>query len=464
MPNRTLLLASSAVAFRPDPSTLSGKVLFGYQAWQDTEGSCESLKIDEDWCHSPKYWNHWMNPTADGTWDQTYPAATNVHPDMWPDMSEYPEEAMHPTPGFHDRRTGEEKKLYSALSPGVRDVHFRWMQEYGIDGVFLQRFVQNVQCKKGDTSAKECAKHDYIANTTAASAEKYERVWGMMYDISGGDADIFNITMNDWEHLDEDLEITKTPGYLHHEGKPVISVWGFGFSDRPDQREEALYFINWLKARGMYVIGGVPTYWRTEEADSQAGWLPVYKALDCINPWLAGRFRSIEEFDTGICNETERGVPKGRCPGAPMFKEDKAYTDAAGLDYAPVVFPGFSWTNMHHNTTSLVPPAPRFSYAEEGVFNVIPRMGGRFWRHQADWWATNQSEPLFIYGAMFDEVDEGTAMYKMAATKADTPLEGRFLHLSIDGEDLPSDHYLSLAGNFTADWRRWRAEKASLVV
>ena len=67
-------------------------------------------------------------------------------------------------------------------------------------------------------------------------------------------------------------------------------------------------------------------------------------------------------------------------------------------------------------------------------------------RHQARWWTRNTThKPLFLYGAMWDEIDEGTSMVKMAADLEDTPLEGRFIHASIDGEKLPSDFYLQLA-------------------
>ena len=51
-----------------------------------------------------------------------------------------------------------------------------------------------------------------------------------------------------------------------------------------------------------------------------------------------------------------------------------------------------------------------------------------------------------IYGAMFDEVDEGTAMFKLAPTDAQLPAQGSFVPLNIDGEALPSDWYLRLAG------------------
>jgi hypothetical protein len=48
---------------------------------------------------------------------------------------------------------------------------------------------------------------------------------------------------------------------------------------------------------------------------------------------------------------------------------------------------------------------------------------------------------------MFDEVDEGTAMFKLVADKQGLPNEAQedLVYLNIDGENLRSDHYLWLA-------------------
>ena len=46
---------------------------------------------------------------------------------------------------------------------------------------------------------------------------------------------------------------------------------------------------------------------------------------------------------------------------------------------------------------------------------------------------------------MFDEVDEGTAMFKLAPTAAQLPAQGSFVPLNVDGVTLPSDWYLRLA-------------------
>jgi hypothetical protein len=47
---------------------------------------------------------------------------------------------------------------------------------------------------------------------------------------------------------------------------------------------------------------------------------------------------------------------------------------------------------------------------------------------------------------MFDEVNEDTAILKAAPSRADAPAQGYWLTLDADGDTLPNDWYLRLAG------------------
>lgn len=116
------------------------------------------------------------------------------------------------------------------------------------------------------------------------SAEKYNRKFFIMWDISGwdkfGDELIEDLDRN----LKENLDIFGSSAYARHNGKPVLSIWGFGFLDRPDNPTAALNIINELKKHGFYVIGGVPIEWRTSSGSSRPNYLHIYKAFDMIQP------------------------------------------------------------------------------------------------------------------------------------------------------------------------------------
>jgi hypothetical protein len=92
----------------------------------------------------------------------------------------------------------------------------------------------------------------------------------------------------------------------------------------------------------------------------------------------------------------------------------------------PVIFPGFSWHNLNG-----------------GTLNQIPRYGGTFyWRQVYDFIGAGCN---MLFGAMFDEMNEGTSMLKMAATTNQLPVGASLVPLNIDGYALPSDWYLQLA-------------------
>ena len=74
----------------------------------------------------------------------------------------------------------------------------------------------------------------------------------------------------------------------------------------------------------------------------------------------------------------------------------------------------------------------------DSPFNQIPRLGGEFlWRQYVEAKAAGATA---IYQAMFDEMDEGTAIFKCT----NNPPIGASQFLA--EPNLPSDHYLWLCG------------------
>jgi uncharacterized protein (TIGR03437 family) len=110
---------------------------------------------------------------------------------------------------------------------------------------------------------------------------------------------------------------------------------------------------------------------------------------------------------------------------------DLAATAANRQMYMPVIFPGFSWYNLNRGAAQ----------------NQIPRSGGSFLWRQA--YNARQAGAQMLKIAMFDEVNEATAMFKLAARQSDAPSQGYWLTLDADGFTLPSDWYLRLAGEIT---------------
>ena len=96
----------------------------------------------------------------------------------------------------------------------------------------------------------------------------------------------------------------------------------------------------------------------------------------------------------------------------------------------PVIFPGFSWKNL------------MAAHGTEAKLDQIPRLGGELLWRQAT--AAKRGGAKTIYIAMFDELNEGTAIMKAT----NNPPVGESAFLTYHG--LPSDHYLWLSGRIGA--------------
>jgi len=399
-----LLVTSVSSASIVDASTLDGKVIFGYQGWFLTSNDGNNVGF-----------RHWSK-----NFDSMNPNTVNI--DVWPDMTEYPVSATQKTDLV--LTNGKPASVFSSTHPGVMDLHFKWMQNYGLDGVFLQRFLGEVQ------DGRFFNIRNKVTTNMRAAAEKYGRTFAIMYDISGlNDNGLLDKFKNDWKYLTETLKVTQSKQYQKHNGKPVVTIWGLGFGHVDISPQVSLQIIAYFKSKGCYVIGGVPFYWRTGDHDSKSNFGAVYQQFDALSPWAVGRFG-----DSGVKSALDVRVT------------DKTLTSSRGQYYAPVLFPGFSWANMNKPTAR---------------FNEIPRLGGKFFSNQATSILENLSaKKTFLYLAMFDEMDEGTAFFKTASTKADTPVSPAFVTLDTDGQKLPSDFYLKLAGQVTANFKK--ASKTSL--
>lgn len=133
-------------------------------------------------------------------------------------------------------------------------------------------------------------------------------------------------------------------------------------------------------------------------------------------PWAVGRYNSV----------SYSGTASGTLTG------DITWCRTNKVDYVPLVFPGFSWGNLKNDTS---------------LYNQIPRNKGDFFWQQVAGAKIAGAQSLYV--AMFDEIDEGTAIYK-CKREGELPLNGKGRFVGIEPE-LNSDYYLWLTGE-AAKW------------
>jgi hypothetical protein len=370
-----------------EASTLTGKVMCGYQGWYGAAG---------DGSAPGRAWRHW-------TWRTEAPTDGTITVDLWPDVSELgPGERFATELNFADGRRAE---VFSSYKWPTVLRHFKWMRQYGIDGVFVQRFISAL---RQPDSLQHC--NTVLANCRAG-ANQCGRVYAVMYDLSGLGAGRINEVMEDWRVLQRDWQITRDPAYLHHRGKPVVSVWGIGFNDhRQYTLAEGRQLVDFLRADGCTVMLGVPAHWRQLNADavSDPALLDIIKAADIISPWTVGRY-------TDAASATKYAQD--------FLTGDLAWCRERHIDLLPVVLPGFSWHNL-----------------KGGRLNQIPRQRGEFLWSQI--YGAKRAGATMLYVAMFDEMDEGTAIFKCSNQ---VPVGQTSKFVTYDG--LPSDFYLKLVGD-----------------
>ncbi|KAI5452587.1 hypothetical protein NCC49_000748 [Naganishia albida] len=387
---------------REDSSTLKGKFMVGYQGWFTCPGDGKPV-------HEGHHgWLHWMNRPLEAGGNATF--------DLWPSTRELDQDELYTIPGL-SLPSSLPAQVFSSRNPKTVRRHFRWMREHHIAGVFLQRFLSEV--KNGDDDVRRL--RDENLQLVRASAEAEGRVWTIMYDVSGiKGEDVEKYLKEDLLHLLNDLRVTDSPAYLHENGSPVLAIWGMGMSNDHHSPASLVRLLEWiqaLKPNGIHIFAGSPSHWRTRDGDCDpdSNFSEVWRRVQNISPWYVGRFSDIDGANV-FRQRMREDIDYLR-------KEDAAY--GIHRDYTPVVFPGFSWHNLHGG-----PP------------NEIPRQGGTFLYHQL--YNALEENVTTVYGAMMDEMDEATALMPAEVDRRNTPQEIPFLALDADGISLPDTWYLRI--------------------
>ena len=376
-----------------DATTIKGKVLVGYQGWFQAVGDGYGNK-----------WGHWSNNDKKIT-------ASSLTIEMWPDMSEYPESEKMPVEGMK-HKDGSQAYLFSSKRAATVDLHFKWMKDYGIDGAFVQRFV----C--GCDNSNSYGTTGVLALCRNA-ANKYGRTFTITYDLSGTPAEkVFDKTVADWKFLVDEMQITKDKRYQHENGKPVLELYGF-FEERfsPEIANKLIDFFKNDPKYGTFLVGSGAWWWRNTENPE---WVKVFRRFDAIKPWNVGNTMTSKEDNHQMASMD-------------YWEEDLKESHKNGMMYMPVIYPGFSWDNLM-----------RVYNQPQNIGHPISRNGGVFLWEQFVKATEIKADTIFL--AMFDEVDEGTAIFKVTN---DPPVDAHFATY----EGKPSDWYLRLAGYGTKMFR-----------
>ena len=402
-----------------DRNTIDGKVITGYQGWFNAPG--DGSKTNS--------WRHWSNnrtpslnigvPLSSGNHrlNSGYWATFN----FYPSVQEY--EKLYKT-DMPNLGNGDPAMLYSSYDYETVDLHFKWMQEYGIEVVAVQRFLTGTKDPVTIESRNKVLEH------VIKASEKYGRAFFLAYDPAGyRDQDFLANIKRDFNII-RDI-IWNTPSYLRHEGKPVFQIVEFGNQTAmpTHSAKVGLETVKWMKEQKVFLVLGTPSYWRTDDInpdgvsgtrDALRGWreIGVYDTADMLIPWSTGRFGNIAGARTYYRDQ--------------VVREDLVYLEHRKIRYAPVLFPGFDFSMWVND------PGKKF--------NEIPRLAGEFFNAQAKEALSFKVKSAFF--GMFDEFDEATNLAKGASDSFEAPLYSKFVTMSSDGVFVSSDYYLRLAGKF----------------
>ena len=296
---------------------------------------------------------------------------------------------------------GDRVRLFSSANRRTVDRHFEWMASHGLDGVFLRRAAGD---RENDATASF---HNRVAGNVMAGAEAHGRVFAIIYDLGRATAES---VIGDWAYVVDVLGLVGSDRYLQHGGRPVLGIDASGLAQDPAGPATLLELATKLRRESagtqeLVLFAVVPAGWQSMEG---GWWGDLLEAVEYVSPRSVG-----EDWNRG-----EGARVTALASGA-------AEAAAAGVGYAPVVWPGLSGS-------------------EGPVLNAVPRDGGSFYWRQV--YEAVSAGAGALYVASFDGMDDGTAMFMLVPRIGGLPVGGGFLSLDVDGYDLPSDWFLRLGG------------------
>lgn len=270
--------------------------------------------------------------------------------------------------------------LFSNMDFQTTLKHFQWMRQYEIDGIFKQRFLVRI---------KDEFERKVLMNVVRAS-EKTNRLFAISYDTSKADkTKIMSILKEDWKNIEK---LVQKPNYIKYKGKPVIGI--FCFYRRYMTKKIAQQIIDFYKKKGLAIMGHTINC----AFFLDFTWNKIFKQLDIICPWDVGYTK-------------------------PIFNTNKVFNlwflnRLISKKVMPIIYPGFRWQNLKRNEKTL----------------YIPRNKGKFmW---AQFCKAKKLGFKAVFIAMFDELNESTAIFKTSRTPPK--------NANLIANDLKPDGYLKI--------------------
>ena len=359
-----LASVACASAQTADATTINNKVMAGYQGWFRTPGDVSGNTS----------WAHWFTAA---------PSQSTEDFDSWPDLTGMPTSAQVTVPGFNFP-DGSAATLYSGQNATAVLTHFQWMQAAGIDGVWVSEFESHLP---GGSNASDYPNVLNTLNNIRAAATSTGRTWALLYDTSGQSATSLATGIEtQWENM-VNSGYTSDARYLHMNGLPVVMLFGFFPNDSnhilgdPTVGNPLISFFHTTGKYEAYVVGSGAWNWATGNSAYQ----DELFTLNAYIPWNVGH-TTVASDGNIVSNDT-------------TWASDYSTFKSQGVKYIPLVNPG---------TCSAGPPLTNCA---------APRRNGYYlWEQFVDASNIGVGDINTVFVAMYDEVNEGTAIMPITNT------------------------------------------------